>query len=345
MAPAPNVVVGSPYGDVFADSAPIADDVAVDLARLVPEIRALLPGTRDSAPDVWIQRELLLFVGWPVHESVGGFAVTRGTWLHWWTGDRIHVQETSPQRRRLFLAHELVHCVIDDTWHALPPAVEEGLCDEVAMRVEPEHGPHHRGVLMLAAGLATGHLPIAVEYRRSGHVTRRLALDPTPGVIDPAEALSAGYEAVKGTSGLDGMKRRGVGFVVVGRIVEAGGFAALRRLAEDSRARGERRIAASGLLDSARLFTENDWREAIDARVGPGELEAMAAEIGEEVGRRTAPMAAYDHRGWSAERFLAESDVMLVYGFGADAIEVPLGDVDEYRRGILEAWPGAENDI
>lgn len=345
MTPAPHVVVDGPYGDVFAEESLLAADVADDLARLVPQIRALLPGTRaDAAPDVWVQRELSLFRGWPVHESVGGFAVTSDTWLHWWTGDRIHVEASDPARRRLFLAHELVHAVVDEAWHTLPPAVEEGLCDEVAIRLEPTHGAAHRGVLLLATGLGVGHLPLSIEYRRPGRAARRVSLEPDVPAESPRDALEAGPSAVKGTSGIDAMKRRGIGFVVVGRIVARTGFGGLHALAADAQARGHSRVSADALLAASQLDDLDDWRAAIDARVGRTELEAIAREIGEELGRRTAPIARSDLPGWDVTRFTSEAEPVLVYGRGRRAIAVPLGRVESYRDGLLEAWDEAVPD-
>jgi hypothetical protein len=48
---------------------------------------------------------------------------------------------------RYVLAHELVHWSTPAVWHRLPITLEEGLCEHVAMQIEPEFGKTRRAAL------------------------------------------------------------------------------------------------------------------------------------------------------------------------------------------------------
>lgn len=129
LAPAPRIVVSTPFGEVRANSSEKASEVAALLAELSPKVRSLLPGSQDRPIDVWVQERLAVYRFQERPESVRGFTLLADEFR----ARRIHLQEDG--QSSWYLAHELVHALVDESWRPLPGILEEGLGDVVAQQV------------------------------------------------------------------------------------------------------------------------------------------------------------------------------------------------------------------
>ena len=159
LAPPPPIVVETPFGEVRARDEGSAAEVAVLLERLLPEVRAILPGTQDRSIDVWVQKELAVYLFHRRPESVRGFTLLEDEF----DAKRIHLQEGG--QSPWYLAHELVHALIGPSWSPLPGILEEGLGDVVAERLNPEYENHIRSHRLLNASAFTDGLALDLLYR------------------------------------------------------------------------------------------------------------------------------------------------------------------------------------
>ncbi len=261
LAPPPPVVVDTPYGDVRASSADKAAEVAELLARLAPEVRAILPGAQDRPVDVWVQEELSVYLFHKRPQSVRGFTLLEDEF----EAKRIHLQEGG--QSPWYLAHELVHALIGNSWATLPGILEEGLGDVVAEALNSEYESHIRSHRLLNASAFTGGLALELLYKtpvddrpRSEwpevRVQHRLELcEPLPAgtlqrlLVTPRSDLHQRWTDIPESF-------YGISWLIVSRIVERIGLTGLHELCLDAREQGLALIPLEWLESAAELDFE-----------------------------------------------------------------------------------------
>ncbi len=159
LAPPPPIVVETPFGDVRAENQDTADQIAGLLCDLSPRVQALLPGSQERSVDVWVQEELRVYRHRARPESVRGFTLLADEF----DARRIHLQEDG--QSPWYLAHELVHALIDEEWSTLPGILEEGLADVIAEELNPEQRIQIRAHRLLNASAFTNGLELEVLFR------------------------------------------------------------------------------------------------------------------------------------------------------------------------------------
>jgi len=242
LAPPPPIVVDTPYGEVRANDAGKASEVAELLQRLAPEVRTLLPGAQDRQVDVWVQDQLAVYLFHKRPESVRGFTLLDAEF----DAKRIHLQEGG--QSPWYLAHELVHALIGPSWAPLPGILEEGLGDVVAETLNPEYQEHIRSHRLLNASAFTGGLDLEVVYRQPDEGPWR-----SWGTVEVPARLVLGPPVARGTlrtllaTPRSELHQRwsdipesfyGVSWLIVSRAVERVGLEGLHALCTRARAEG-----------------------------------------------------------------------------------------------------------
>jgi len=167
LAPAPPIVVHTPYGKVHAESQASAEGVAEMLMALAPQVQEMLPGAQERAIDVWVQKKLQVYLHQERPESVRGFTLLSEAF----EARRIHLQkdEQSPW----YLSHELVHALVDESWRPLPGILEEGVADVIAARLNPLQSTHIRAHRLLNASAFTDGLLVDLLFLEKHPLTLR----------------------------------------------------------------------------------------------------------------------------------------------------------------------------
>ncbi|MFQ5654937.1 MAG: hypothetical protein ACE5GW_09430 [Planctomycetota bacterium] len=328
----PKASVEGRHSLVRAESPEVATLLAPIADVRHEQIRGLLPDTLAERVEIWVQEELAVLRSRSVDDVVSGMTVRGGGKC-----PVIHLRRDDPAFRAT-LVHELVHRLLGRSWEPLPMAVEEGLCEVVACRLEPDAGLSLR-VSRLKMATASAE-PSVIRFRvrcllpigrmGSPHRSERsrafhggTTLDfslshslPEDSLLPAREAL--GYRKKQGTDFVHAPPSitpalYGCGFLVAHRIVERSGFEGLHRLCEEASLDGLDRIPAGRLLQAAGLEgSPRAWRQAILDEVGEDETfewmwqhreELLEAFRGIIVGRRYSPL--------TAEEFLHGADPRL----------------------------------
>lgn len=337
----PPVLVRAQMGLVRADSPSAAENVALLIDQLAPQVHALLPDTRGAPLEVWVQRELGIYRHWDVDPGVPAFTIEGLC--------RIHLQESGPRELSAALGHELVHALLGESWETLPAVVEEGLADWVQERLHPDLAASLRADHLAKASAAFGGLDLGVWLPgpADGEPFLRFTfLAPPPGSAalgPPSEVLArrggeggafwAPYQVSVSDPRLYGM-----GYLVAARIVERHGMAALHELCLRAGREGLAQVPSAWLLERADLDDDpRRWHAAVAARFGPMELAAL--------GRTLVPflvdLLTGDLRqsvsARSGDEFLRRYRPRL--GLLESAARVPLTSVPDFRGALRRAWP------
>ncbi len=326
-------------GCVRAETPTEAWRVAAQLTELGPRVRDALPGTREGPVEIWVQRKLRLFRGRSESDHTFGFTVV-GT-------KRIHLRGKSELQRH-FLVHELVHSLLGEEWRPLPGVLEEGLADLVATQLVPEAAPRVRTARLLrTAGWLGGGLPAAVVLRAPGGpagslrtVRWNLSISAPGGrdaglSVQDALRISTVALASSGISEETEQILRGLGFLLCDRIVDRGGYPALRDLCLRASREGHSRVPAGWVFQAAGLGPDRaDLLEAVRAAwvgIDPAEV---AAQISDDLvavlgGQLRARPDAESPREWLATR-----DPRL--DLGGESLR--LAEVEPVVRAIERAW-------
>jgi hypothetical protein len=266
-------------GVVRASDPFVAVNVARDLDDLLPRVLALLPDTRRSPLEVWVQETPALYAfKTSAYSDADGFFAEGA--------QRIHLRAGSDNLERT-LAHELVHATLGPSWRTLPGTLEEGLCDVVSARLCPDAAARLAAGRLSSAAFATGGLVLDVELQMptpdhndasEACWSARLRLDGEPRLrIDPLLAFDV--HAGLSTSNLPAEEKKacyGLAFVVVQRIVERSGFEGLHDLCAKAGAAGLETVPVAALLDAAGIDgSVQSFHDAIDAAFGPDELHEL----------------------------------------------------------------------
>src|SRR5689334_5743432 len=241
-------------GMVRAADPLVAGEVAHDLDALLPRVLALLPDTRRSPLEVWVQEVPALYAfKTSAYSDADGFFAEGA--------QRIHLRAGSDNIERT-LAHELVHATLGPSWRTLPGTLEEGLCDVVSARLCPDAAARLAAGRLSSAAFATGGLVLDVELQMPATErnnvleacwSARLRLDGEPRLrLDPLLAFDV--HAGLSTTDMPGEEKKacyGLAFLVVQRIVERNGFEGLHDLCVRAADAGLDTVPVAELLDAA----------------------------------------------------------------------------------------------
>ncbi|MEW6072202.1 MAG: hypothetical protein AB1726_06335 [Planctomycetota bacterium] len=282
LAPPPAAAVETPFGTVRADTPESAAEFATLYERLVPRVRALLPGSQERPVELWVQEELMVYRDRPRPESVRGFTVLGSEFA----ARRIHIEDQG--QSAWYLSHELVHAQIGEDWRPLPGILEEGLADVVAEELVPRDSDHIRAHRLLNASAFTGGLGILLAYscpqtdvpaqsweRRVREVSIQPAAPIEPAVLRELLATPRGR-----------LHRRwpeipepfyGIAWLIVSRIVERRGLDGLHQLCLLAERRGYELVPADWLLAAAELDLEHLDDAFLRSCLDPDDLPAVAS--------------------------------------------------------------------
>jgi hypothetical protein len=309
MTPRPSASAQAVHGVVFADDPALARQVATELDYLLPRVATLLPAVRDVSAEVWVQQELSVW-RWRQVDDWEGFTLR--------PLDRIHLRRDVPSGRVALLAHELTHLLLDDTWDRLPQTVEEGLCDVVAITLQPDIAALMRANRLAAAGAALGdwHFELDTsEPNLDGGYTVAFTLRGRPVEIEWALA----QDELGDHEG----QLRGLGFVVAERIVERQGFAGLHALCLAAAQAGRERVTTEELLAAADLPPSPwAWRAVLAEMVSPRDARIMIPMLVEQQGAAIVQGLAEQYDYARASDFLRRADPRLRLAGGRDAVRL-----------------------
>ncbi len=279
LAPPPEIAITTDAGIVRAPREGVALETAADLPRLVDALRVELVDTRDDPIEVWVQDEVTLYRGSAMSSDIGGFAHREL--------DRIHIATSNRAERTLYLAHELVHLLLGEGWQTLPLAVEEGLCDHLALRVTGYDGARLIARHLTGAALAVDELRFTVRMIPKRHARQRagaswgqVSLSDGPRPLD--DWLGRSESVTDAAFDADASVRmRGVGYVLARRILARGGISALHDLCRRADVEGHERVPAEWLLkaagfDGSSALTDV-WRGWTGTAAGSRDVAAMVA--------------------------------------------------------------------
>lgn len=336
-AAAPPRAVESSYGVVRARSAEDANDASLALERLVPRVLATLPGAEERPIEVWLQNELMIWQGSPFPDHVAGMAE--------YEHGRIYLRDEDAELE-LHLAHELVHLMLGPEWDTLPAVLEEGLCDHVAHEVASDARSSLRVWRLLEAAGAFGGIDATLELRlpREGerrgrseaHDVRLGVRDRSVVALDQMLALDDSAVFRRSTDDAGG-GLYGVGYFVIGRIVERHGYEGVLELCRDAQREGKKRVGFEAILAAAELTTDPEsLRRAASAALSPHDLPAIAPLCADmlvealiEIGRPHYP----DHRAIS---FLRSARVSLA--LSGSRARLPLLASSGFVSAFIEGW-------
>jgi hypothetical protein len=281
LAPPPPIVVGTPFGDVRADTPEKAREIAGLLEELAPRVRELLPGSQDRTVDVWVQNELQVYRFHKRPESVRGFTLLASEFR----AKRIHLQEGG--QSPWYLSHELVHALIGPSWKRLPGILEEGLGDVIAEKLNPEFAFHIRAHRLLNASALTGgfYLNVAYSAPRAGRSSREWPrYVSSTRVLTETSVPRQRLQDLFQTSRAE-LHRRwpelpesfyGFAWLVVARICDRGGIEALHRLCLRAEAEGLDLVPPEWIFAAADMDPEQIDADFLTSCFGPAEIHAAS---------------------------------------------------------------------
>jgi hypothetical protein len=267
------------------------------LERGRERVLKIVPNTRSTPLEVWIQDELKLYAfNKNSYNDADGFWAEDVSRIHLRSGAR-HLERT--------LVHELVHASLDESWKLLPGTIEEGLCDWVSTVACPHTSAQLRAGRLSAACFGLGALEIEVELRsafsESGSSVAAHASILLDGGIRPPIAPMEVFtlEAGRSNSGIPGPRKKalyGLAYFLVERIATSdGGLEGLHQLCVRANAEGLEEVPAAWILKAADLkgSTDSEWKECLaDSFAGPelAELVAMYPDfLGSAIDRLVVP--------------------------------------------------------
>lgn len=279
QAPAPRSRALSSLGDVRAGSQELADEVALMVDDLHPQVTGSLPDAEQKELDVWIQEEPMLY-----RFISNSYEEADGFWAE--LPSRIHLRRNADDLERT-LAHELTHATLGSTWRFLPGTIEEGLCDFISARICPESAPAMRAGRLSAASFAIGGLELELQLDHMADngvllasYSARVLLQSGGSIpLDPLDVFDvrAGLSSTK----IDSSHKKafyGLSYVVVNRVVERHGIEGLHELCLRSEREDESEIPGEWLLEAAGLDSNRmSWQRAISSAFGEAELEELVA--------------------------------------------------------------------
>lgn len=271
----PAVTAVHPLGVVRADDQSSAERYGELVTALQPDIKALLPDVPARNTEVWVQKKLGTRRGQKVPLNVKGFTLisddhSRG---------RIHLR-ADVDYPDWFLAHELVHATLGDSWKTLPAVLEEGLCDVVAAELRPQVAPRIRALRAIEASLYLGRLKLVISHSGIGYragngpIEIWFHYDEPRNKLPLEQALAPHTYAFREHHGDMDDALYGVGFLIVQRLRERVGYAGLHDLCLRASANGQASIPPEEQLLAAGLTGPNAILECVYETLGQKEFDA-----------------------------------------------------------------------
>ncbi len=331
--PAHVSVVG---GNVRADTHAEARRVAGMVAWLRPAIEARLPGVRAAPVEVWV-RDLRGPLELP--ERMTGATLTFAG-RHARRRSYIFADGDGPST----LAHELVHAMVDETWHRLPAVLEEGLCDFVAGAVTGEESEPQklfylrsalwdfelvvRHVVSRAKGtVAQYKLPVSTVEKGEWTVRRFLALESEDFLELQDGPAAAAYA---------------LGELMIGEIERRIGLEGLYALCLRAQGEGLDSVPFERLLEASGVDGDSHaWLRIAMPRCTPEFLRSIAIGTRVELAQAIVSAARASAATWgldvaTAELWLEQSETELIDLEAGTSLFVK--DVPELCAAIVAAW-------
>jgi hypothetical protein len=276
QATAPRASMVSAGTTVRGDTLREAGEVVRALARLQPELEALVPGAALGELEIWIQDQphVYAFPSDMDYDAEGLYAPDL---------KRILLARGTRDMERV-LAHELTHAALQSPWDCLPGTLEEGLCDCVSAYLVPAGAARLRAGRLSGAALACGGIQLALrvtpmskgpnDEANGAWETQILLSNPpiVPAAHEAVFSVSAGLSSSKLSTD---SKRAfyGLSFLAMDRIVKRSGFAFAFELCQRAKEAGLDTVPESWILEAAGLDpTEASWRQAAIEAFGEEEL-------------------------------------------------------------------------
>jgi hypothetical protein len=327
-----------PLGVVRAEQRDDAERFGDLVATLQPEIKALLPDTPDRSTEVWVQKQLASRRGQRVPLNVKGFTLisedhSRG---------RIHLRE-DVDHPEWFLAHELVHALLGETWKTLPAVLEEGLADVVAAELRPELAPRIRALRAIEASLYLGRLKLVISHSGIGYRAGNGPLeiwfhyDEPRDTLAIQDALTPDTYAFRERFGDMDDALYGVGFLIVQRLRDRIGYEGLHELCLRAASEGREAIDPAEQLRLAGLDQRNGLLEAAYGALGRPEFDAWVELLPHFHAELLTELFAPTYGHLSAEQFSAQVNPALELGDGSSVH--PLRHPRVWAEFLLR-WPG-----
>lgn len=356
LAPPPPISVDTAFGEVRAERDQEALEVADLLIEMAPQIREILPGVQDRRVDVWVQERLRLYRWQERTESVRGFTLLAKEF----DATRIHLRGGG--QSSWYLAHELVHALIDESWRPLPALLEEGLADVVAEELNPQFAAHIRAHRLFNVSLLTEGMLLDVAWSEPNDGPRRTwparqaamrvevpAAPDEPPVRGERERLERLLGANRATlhDHFHELPESyyGLAWFLVSRIVDRRGLDGLHRMCLDATARDLDVIPLDELLAAADVSLD-----AFDARLvgdafGYRELRAAAYLRPEVFGDLTNELLGPYFPTASSKRILWRVMPRFVT---SDGDEIPFRTIRPLYQEIRRTWrrkPGSRTAV
>jgi hypothetical protein len=257
----PSARVDAGWGTVRAED----EAVALDAAHRAHETRSLLaravPGVTDADIEIWVQEQLWAGPFYtPSREFVDGFTLR----MLWRAGARIHVSTDNYEDT---LPHELVHAMLGPSWDVLPAALEEGLCEVVAVEIGANR---EKRLVRLRDAAQWTAWTYQIDYTLPG-----------PGKIESCGtsywgslSANAGRRSELTLDEILSIRPTGVwkdydraevthiygaGYVIADRIYQRGGFARLHALCVRAIDEGHDRVPAAWILEAAEVESDTQF--------------------------------------------------------------------------------------
>ena len=322
----------TPAGTVRAQTRSEAAAFAHTLVAARAALEEWLVDMRSEPIEVWVQQELS--AGWFTRPDYTAQAFTvqrRGR------PARVHVRSSDGTRH---LAHEIVHAILGPDWSPLPQAVEEGLCDYLALRFAPDDE-------LVGSRLRSACLEGWDEFKliwkeRDGQdesESHRLWAQGTgTRHFGELELDVWGVLALNGKRPFRGLDEKtiefayGVGYFLAARAIERNGVASLHAACARARAADAETVPGIWIFEAADLDPEELATETARARAEHLERSALddpiffstLAEL-----RARAPEAA------TPPEFLARFQPALAVGAGEPR---PLAELPGFAVWLALHW-------
>ncbi|MEM7310896.1 MAG: hypothetical protein AAF682_29775 [Planctomycetota bacterium] len=336
QAPPPPVAVDTPFGLVRAESEDKAEEVAEMLADLAPRLREELPGTLDREIDVWVQSVLRSTRHGERAKGVKGFTLLAGEFK----AKRIHLLEDG--ELSWYLAHELVHALVDRSWAPLPGILEEGLGDVVAEELNPEHAQRIRAHRLFTSSGFFGGVLFRLAYhppdgeRRSWVETpMRLSVVDEVAKVDVVELLSLSRSELRDRWSELPEPFYGLAYMIVSRIVERHGFDGLHTLCLVAGEDGHEVIPTEQLMAAAELDPEAFEPGLLSEMFGRAETRQLLMMQPEMFAETVASFFRENYDELSTRELLYHVNPCLR---SSDGSLVRLRSIWPVRQRMIEEW-------